>query len=188
MTQTDPPRRGPARPTGQRRGLVILYTGDGKGKTTAALGLILRAHGRGLRTALHQFIKHQDAHFGEHHALDTLGIPHAGLGDGFSWRSQDLDRSRAIAHEGWLAARAAILEDRCDLMVLDEITYPVTWQWIDLQDVIATLRERPQRQHVVLTGRDAHPALVDLADTVTEMRNTKHAFDAGIPAQRGIEH
>ena len=188
MTSTEPPREGPAKRAGQRRGLLILYTGDGKGKTTAALGLILRAHGRGLRTALYQFIKRQDAQFGEHHALDALHIPHAGLGDGFSWRSQDLDQSRAIAQQGWRTAKSAILEDRYDLIVLDEITYPITWGWIDLHDILDTLQHRRTSQHVVLTGRDADPALVNLADTVTEMRKLKHAYDADIPAQRGIEH
>ena len=188
MTPTNPPRHGPTKRTGQRRGLVLLFTGDGKGKTTAALGLLLRAHGRGLRTALYQFIKRQDAQFGEHHALDTLHIPHAGLGDGFSWRSHDLEQSRAIAAQGWLAAKTAILGGGHDLVVLDEITYPITWGWIDLHDILDTLKQRPPSQHVVLTGRDADPALIELADTVTDMRKLKHAFDADVPAQRGIEH
>lgn len=188
MTPTDPPRHGPVKRTGRRRGLVIVYTGDGKGKTTAALGLLLRAHGRGLTTALYQFIKRRDARFGEHHALDALGIPHAGLGDGFSWRSHDLDQSRSIAAQGWLAAKTAILGGGYDLVVLDEITYPITWGWIDLHDILDTLQQRPPSQHVVLTGRDADPALIDLADTVTDMRKLKHAFDADVPAQRGVEH
>lgn len=186
--QTPPTDKKPKKPAGQRRGLVIINTGHGKGKTTAALGLMVRAHGRGLRTRLFQFIKHEGAKFGEHRALEALGVPFEGLGDGFSWRSQDLERSKAIAQEGWEAAKAAILRSEYDLVVLDEITYPINWGWIDLHDVLWTLKERDLKMHVVLTGRDAPEDLVNYADTVTEMKKIKHAFDADVPAQRGIEH
>jgi cob(I)alamin adenosyltransferase len=183
-----PARRSTRKATGQRRGLLIVYTGHGKGKTSAALGLMVRAHGRGLRTRLFQFIKHSGARFGEHRSLEALGIPFQGLGDGFSWRSTDLEKSRAIAVEGWREAREAILAGDCDLMVLDEITYPIRWGWIAVDEVLAALGARGERMHVVLTGRDAHESLVEAADTVTEMRKVKHAFDANVPAQRGIEH
>jgi len=186
---TDPPtNRKTKKAQGERRGLVIVNTGHGKGKTTAALGLMVRAHGRGLRTRLFQFIKHEGAKFGEHRSFDALGIPYAGLGDGFSWRSQDLERSKELAREGWREARDAILSGDYDLVVLDEITYPVSWGWIDVGEVVETLRARPAKMHVVLTGRDAHEKLLEAADTVTEMRKVKHAFDAGVPAQRGVEH
>ncbi len=187
-TTTPPQNRKTEKATGERRGLVILNTGHGKGKTTAALGLMMRAHGRGLRTRLFQFIKHEGAKFGEHRALDTLGIPFEGLGDGFSWRSQDLDKSKALAQAGWEEAKAAILRGDYDLVVLDEVTYPVSWGWLDVDDVVETLTGRPEKMHVVLTGRDAHKKLVEAADTVTEMNKVKHAFEAGVPAQRGIEH
>ena len=188
MSDIPPTDRKTEKAQGQRRGLVIVNTGHGKGKTTAALGLLMRAHGRGLRTRLFQFIKHEGAKFGEHRALSELGVPFAGLGDGFSWRSQDLDKSRALAVEGWEEAKAAILSGRYDLVVLDEVTYPVSWGWINPDDVVQTLASRPEKMHVVLTGRDAHDKLIEAADTVTEMKKIKHAFDADVPAQRGIEH
>lgn len=188
MSTTPPTNMKTPKPQGQRKGLVMINTGNGKGKTTAALGLLMRASGRGLRTRLFQFIKHQDAFFGEHKSLDALGIPHEGLGDGFSWRSQDLEKSKQIAREGWQKAKAAILSGEYDLIVLDEITYPISWGWFEVEDVIETLKQRPKNMHVVLTGRDAHEKLVEYADTVTEMGPIKHAFDAGVPAQRGIEH
>ena len=187
-TQAPPTNKKTKKAQGERRGLVIINTGHGKGTTTAALGLMVRAHGRGLRTRLFQFIKHEGAKFGEHRSLEALGIPFAGLGDGFSWRSQDLERSKAIAQEGWEEAKAAILSGEYDMVVLDEVTYPVTWGWIDADDVLETLRNRSHKMHVVLTGRDAHDKLIEIADTVTEMKKVKHAFDADVPAQRGIEH
>ncbi len=180
-------RRTPSA-TGERRGLVIVNTGNGKGKTTAALGLLVRAAGRGLRTRLYQFIKHEGAKFGEHRSLDKLGVPYKGLGDGFSWKSRDLERSKQIAAEGWCEARAAVVGGDYDLVVLDEITYPLNWGWFELEDVLAALRERPKHVHVVLTGREAPEALIEFADTVTEMTKVKHAFEANAPAQKGIEH
>lgn len=188
MSTSPPTDRKTEKAKGERRGLIIINTGHGKGKTTAALGLMMRAHGRGLRTRLFQFIKHEGAKFGEHRSLATLEIPFAGLGDGFSWRSQDLDQSKALAVAGWEEAKAAILSGDYDLVVLDEVTYPVSWGWVDVDDVVNTLQVRPPKVHVVLTGRDAHEKLVETADTVTEMRKIKHAFDADVPAQRGIEH
>lgn len=185
---TPPTDRKTPKPQGERRGLVIVNTGHGKGKTTAALGLMTRAHGRGLKTRLFQFIKHAGAKFGEHRSFDALGIPYEGLGDGFSWRSQDLERSKRIAQEGWERAKRAILSGDYDLIVLDEITYPINWGWLELDSVLETLQTRPSKMHVVLTGRDAPEGLLGEADTVTEMHKVKHAFDADVPAQRGIEH
>jgi cob(I)alamin adenosyltransferase len=173
---------------GPRRGLVLVYTGAGKGKTTAALGLLLRASGRGLRTRLFQFLKHERAKFGEHRSLDRLGIPYQGLGDGFTWRSRDLERSADLALQGWRAAREALLSGDYDLIVLDEFTYPLKYGWVEWAEVEAALRARPAAVHVVITGRDALPELITLADTVTEMALVKHAYDQGIPAQAGIEH
>lgn len=185
---TPPANKKTKKAQGERRGLIIINTGHGKGKTTAALGLMTRAHGRGLRAKLFQFIKHEGAKFGEHRSFDTLEIPYVGLGDGFSWRSQDLEKSKRIAQDGWESAKTAILSGDYDLVVLDEITYPVSWGWFEVEDVVTTLANRPEKMHVVLTGRDAHERLISVADTVTEMKKIKHAFDADVPAQRGIEH
>ena len=119
--------------------------------------------------------------------FEQIGVPVEGLGDGFSWKSQDLERSAQLAREGWEKAKAAILGGEYFLVVCDEITYPLAFGWLDLQDVLDTLRNRPRDVHVCLTGRRCPQEIIDIADTVTEMRPVKHAFDAGIPAQRGIE-
>jgi len=174
-------------PEGERRGIVIVNTGDGKGKSTAAFGLALRAHGRGKAVRIFQFMKVPSARFGEHRMFQALGIPIEGLGDGFSWKSQDLEHSAQLARDGWARARATILGGAHFMVVLDEITYPLIYGWLPLESVLQTLRERPAHVHVVLTGRRCPPEIVALADTVTEMQMVKHAFQAGIPAQRGIE-
>ena len=189
--ETPPTERRYERPEGERRGLVILNTGDGKGKSTAAFGLALRAFGRhhvhGKQVRIFQFMKVPTARFGEHRMFEQIGLPIEGLGDGFSWKSKDLEHSAQLAQGGWQKARDAILDGEHFLVVLDEITYPLIYGWLPLDEVLATLRERPKDVHVCLTGRRCPPELVELADTVTEMTLVKHAFKAGIPAQRGIE-
>ena len=176
---------------GERRGIIIVNTGNGKGKSTAAFGLALRAFGRthvhGKLVKIFQFMKVPSARFGEHRVFEQLGIPVEGLGDGFSWKSQDLERSAHLARDGWQKCKAAILCGDYFLVVLDEITYPLIYGWMPLDDVLLTLKNRPKHVHVVLTGRDCPQEIIDLADTVTEMTMIKHAFDAGIPSQRGIE-
>lgn len=119
--------------------------------------------------------------------FEQIGIPIEGLGDGFSWKSQDLEHSAQLARDGWQKARADILSGDYFLVVLDEITYPLIYGWLPLQEVLDTLAARPKEVHVCLTGRRCPPELIALADTVTEMTMVKHAFKAGIPAQRGIE-
>ena len=174
-------------PTAERRGLILVHTGDGKGKSTAAFGLALRAHGRGKPVQIYQFMKVPSARFGEHRLFEQLGVPILGLGDGFSWKSKDLDHSAELAREGWARAEATIRAGEHFLVVLDEIMYPLRYGWIPLEPVLACLRERPGHVHVVLTGRNAPAELVELADTVTEMKLVKHHYQAGVPAQRGIE-
>lgn len=183
-----PPTEKPYEPRlGERRGLLIVHTGDGKGKSTAAFGLALRAHGRGKRVKIYQFIKPDGARFGEHRVFEQLGIPVEGLGDGFSWKSRDLEHSAELARAGWQRAHADILGGEYFMVTLDEITYPLLYGWLPLEEVLATLRDRRKDVHVVLTGRRCPGELIELADTVTEMALVKHAFRAGIPAQRGIE-
>jgi cob(I)alamin adenosyltransferase len=171
----------------RNQGLVIVNTGSGKGKTTAALGLLLRASGQGLRVAMFQFIKAKSGNWGEQRAARTLGVDIVPLGSGFTWTSDDLERDRALAHEGWAQCRAAIESGGFDLVVMDEMTYCFTFGWLDLAEVLDVLRRRPAGQHVVITGRDAPQELIDFADLVTEMREIKHPFAAGVKAQKGIE-
>ena len=191
QTETPPTEKRYDRPEGERRGLVIVNTGDGKGKSTAAFGLALRAFGRqhvhGRQVKIFQFMKVPTARFGEHRMFEQIGLPIEGLGDGFSWKSKDLDHSAQLARDGWQRAKAAILSGEFFMVTLDEVTYPLIYGWLPLDDVLETLRTRPSHVHVVLTGRRCPPEIIELADTVTEMAMVKHAFKAGIPAQRGIE-
>ena len=181
----------PARPAKRRRvrhGLVIVNTGEGKGKTTAAFGVIFRAWGRDFRTRMFQFIKNTGAQFGEHRAASRLGIPIESLGDGFTWLSKDMDRTAALAVEQWRRCREAILKGEEDIIVLDEFTYALHYGWVPVADVIDTLKRRPDTLHVIITGRHAPQELIDYADLVTEMRMIKHPYqERGIKAQQGIE-
>ena len=189
--ENPPVERTTPKPEGERRGLILIHTGDGKGKSTAAFGLALRAFGRqhvhGKQVRIFQFMKVPSARFGEHRAFEQLGLAVEGLGDGFSWKSKDLEHSGQLAREGWQKAKAAILDGTHFLVVLDEITYPLIYGWLPLDDVLQTLQQRPRDVHVCLTGRRCPPELIEIADTVTEMTLVKHAFKAGVPAQRGIE-
>jgi cob(I)alamin adenosyltransferase len=175
-------------PRDQRHGLLIVNTGDGKGKTTAALGLLLRASGRGMRVGMFQFIKSAEAAYGEHHAARALGVEIVPLGDGFTWLSTDLEADRALAARGWAQVATVLADGTFDVLILDELTYPLSYGWLDADMVIAAIRARPTGTHVVVTGRNAHPALVEAADLVTEMRLVKHPYrEQGIGAQPGIE-
>ena len=171
-----------------RHGLVIINTGEGKGKTTAALGVIFRAWGRDFDIRMFQFIKHTGARFGEHRAAKRLNIPIESLGDGFTWLSKDMDRTAALAVEQWNHCKEAIVGGGEDIIVLDEFTYAMHYGWIPVGEVIDTLRRRPDSMHVIITGRYAPQELIDYADLVTEMKPIKHPFaERGIRAQKGIE-
>jgi len=173
----------------KRRGLVIVNTGDGKGKTTAALGILRRAWGRGMRVVMVQWIKHQTANWGEIRAAKKMGVEVVPMGAGFTWiPKKDPDTDARLARAAWALAREKILSDQYDIVILDEITYAFNYGWLDLEEVLEVLRQRPPRLHVVLTGRNAPQKLIDFADLVTEMRLVKHPYrDQGIPAQPGIE-
>ncbi len=175
------------RPDRRAKGLVIVNTGPGKGKTTAALGLLLRAWGQGLRVVMLQFIKARSGNWGETRAARRLGVEILSLGAGFTWTSSDIEHDRALARAGWERCRSAIEGGAYDVVVLDELTYCLTFGWLDVEEVLEVLRRRPPGQHVVITGRDAPPPLIEFADLVTEMREVKHPYHAGVRAQKGIE-
>ena len=183
----EPPVQAPHRATRRAPSLVILHTGDGKGKTTAAMGIVMRAAGHDQRVAVVQFMKSGRWRSGERLAAEHLGVDWSVIGDGFTWDSEDLDRAAEVAREAWAEAAALIAAGGHDVVVLDEVTYSMTWGWLATEDVVAAVRERPEHVSVVLTGRDAPPELVELADTVTEHENVKHAFDDGVAAKKGID-
>ncbi len=167
--------------------LVIVLTGQGKGKTTAALGVVLRAWGRGMKAVVLQFVKRRTANYGENRAARKLGIEMIPLGEGFTWLSKDIEKDKATARQCWELARQKINSGQYDIVVLDEMTYPMTYGWIPVEEVIDTLRQRPQGLHVIVTGRDAPQELIDLADLVTEMREVKHPYQKGVKARPGID-
>jgi cob(I)alamin adenosyltransferase len=182
-------RRVEVRRRNLKKGLVIVNTGNGKGKTTAALGLLTRAWGRDLRLGGIQFFKHENANFGELRSAKRMGIELTPMGDGFTWTSRDMDETQARALHGWELAKQRIAGGSYDLFVLDEFTYLLHFGWLDVGEVIAWLREhKPPMLHLVITGRDAPPELIAFADLVTEMREIKHPYkDQGVRAQPGIE-
>ena len=181
------PPKPPPPPAVTPRSLVLVNTGDGKGKSTAAFGVIMRAVARGWRVCVIQFIKSNKWKVGEEKVGRQLGVDWLKGGDGFTWESPDLDRSEGRAAAAWQLAAAAIAGGEYQLVVLDEITYPMNWGWIDAAEVIDAIRWRPPKVNVIATGRDAPQPLIEVADTVTEMVKLRHAYDRGIRARRGID-
>ena len=176
-------------PETKRKGLLIVNTGDGKGKTTAALGILLRAWGRGMRPCVIQFMKSGTGQWGEVKAARKLGIEWHSLGDGFTWTSRDMDETIAKARHAWAVAREKITSNEYDLILLDEFTYPLQFGWLDTQGVLAWLKEnKPPKLHLLITGRDAPGQLIDIADLVTEMKSVRHPYENGVAAQPGIEY
>jgi cob(I)alamin adenosyltransferase len=169
-------------------GRIIIHTGEGKGKTTAAFGMALRASGHGLKTAIVQFIK-GTWDYGETKALESLpNVELSRIGSGFTWLEDDPSVPRGLAEEAWRLAKDLAASDRYDLLILDELNYAIGEGFIPVGDVLAMLAAKPQRLSVVITGRGAPPELIEVADTVTDMRSVKHAFEEGVPARRGIEY
>ena len=172
----------------RQKGLVVVNTGMGKGKSTAAFGIMFRAWGRGMKVCAVQFIKNDKSMYGEQMAAEKLGIEMIPSGRGFTWTSKDLAEDASRARNGWRIAKEIIAAGDHDVVVLDEITYPMRYGWIDTAEVVTTLKERPPIVHVVLTGRHAPAETIDAADLVTEMQQVKHPYhDQNIGAQRGIE-
>lgn len=188
MTDQTPPTEAPNKATERAASLVLINTGDGKGKSTAAFGTAIRAVARGWRVAVIQFLKSGDWSVGEEKMGREIGIDWWALGDGFTWDSDDMEESEAIAREAWNHAQSIINSGKYDVVVLDEVTYPLNWGWIDLEDAVDVIKRRPEKVNLILTGRDASEALINVADTVTDMKKVKHAFDAGILARRGIDY
>jgi cob(I)alamin adenosyltransferase len=171
-----------------RHGLVIVNTGNGKGKTTAMLGILLRAWARDMRVCVIQFIKAETGNWGEIKAARKLNIEWHALGDGFTWTSKDLNESGNKARQAWALAQDKIASGQYALIGLDEMTYAFHYGWLDVNAVVDWLRiNKPRDLHLVITGRDAPPELIEFADLVTEMREIKHPFSKGILAQAGVE-
>ena len=182
--------------TRQRRNrpLVVVHTGDGKGKSTAAFGLALRGWNQGWSIAVFQFVKSAKWRLGEQTAFEQLPqgfgtVEWHKMGSGWSWsrKQGDEEDHAAAAAEGWAEIKRRIAAEEHDLLLLDEFTYPINWGWVDVDDVVETLANRPGHQHVVITGRRADPQLVEAADLVTEMTKVKHPMDVGQKGQKGIE-
>ena len=167
--------------------LVLVNTGHGKGKSTAAFGTLLRAVARGWDSAVVQFLKSGKWNTGEEKTCRRLGVDWFAAGDGFTWDSNDLDETKAKAVAAWKFAEELIAAGDHRLIVLDEISYAMTWGWIDAGEVAAAIVARPREVNLILTGRDMAPEVIEVADTVTEMVKVKHPFDRGIRAKKGID-
>ncbi len=172
------------------KGLLMVNTGDGKGKTTCALGLMMRAAGRGMNCCMVQFMKSKTDRYGEHESAELLGIEIHTMGDGFTWDTKDTAQDIKTSEETWELCRQKMQSEEYDLLVFDELVYVLDYKFLDLQkvlDEIKFVREKQPHLHIVVTGRNAPPELIEIADLVTEMKEIKHPFHAGIFAQQGIE-
>ncbi|QQS42412.1 MAG: cob(I)yrinic acid a,c-diamide adenosyltransferase [Acidobacteriota bacterium] len=172
------------------RGLLIVNTGDGKGKTTCAIGLIVRAAGQGLKCCMIQFMKSKTDRYGEHVSLEKLGVEVHTMGDGFTWDTQDKEQDIRTSEETWALCVEKMRSGEYDLLVFDELVYVLDYGFLDTEAILKEIREVREDQpalHIVVTGRNAPEALVEAADLVTEMTEVKHPFHAGIYAQQGIE-
>lgn len=170
----------------EEHGLLIVITGNGKGKSTSGFGTIARAVGHGLNTAVVQYIKGTWA-CGERQLLANAGVEFHVMNTGFTWNTQDKEKDIAAAQVVWQETKRLLTDKSIDVLLLDEITYMVSYKYIDLEEVITALKNRPAMQHVIITGRACHRSLIELADTVSEIQSVKHAFDSGVKAQKGID-
>jgi cob(I)alamin adenosyltransferase len=173
---------------GRVASLVLVNTGHGKGKSSAAFGVMGRAWARGWKVGVVQFVKGGKWKVGERKLAEHLDIDWQVLGDGFTWESTDLDETAAKGRHAWQVAEAKLASGEYDMLILDELTYAVTYGWVPVEDVVAGVLNRDPKTNVVITGRDAAPELIEIADTVTEMRMVKHAYERGIKARKGIEY
>jgi len=167
--------------------LLIVNTGHGKGKSTAAFGMMIRGVARDWKVGVVQFVKSGDWNVGEEKIGRQLGVDWTTLGEGFSWDSKNLVQDQETGALAWAKAQQLLMSGTYDLLIFDELTYPLNWKWIEMQPVLDALVTRPRNVHVVVTGRDAPQALIDIADTVSEIKNIKHAYQKGFKAKRGID-
>ena len=172
----------------KKKGLLVVYTGDGKGKTTAALGMVFRALGRGLKVSVIQFIKGRWKTGEQLMAARLEGLDWKVMGRGFTWESEDLELDKQAAQQAWQEASGVLSGGTADLLVLDELTYTFQLGFLDLDQVLDSLKKRPPAMHVVITGRGAPAALLEAADLVTEMNPIKHPFQQGVAAQPGVDY
>jgi len=170
----------------EERGLIIVITGNGKGKSTSGFGTVARAVGHGLNAAVVQFIKGTWA-CGERNLLENAGVSFDVMATGFTWNTQDKAQDIAAAQKVWQRSKALLKDENVDVVLLDELTYMLSFKYLDLDEMITALNNRPKDQHVIITGRACHRAIIELADTVSEVQSIKHAFDSGVKAQKGID-
>ncbi|WP_239480443.1 cob(I)yrinic acid a,c-diamide adenosyltransferase [Parashewanella hymeniacidonis] len=171
----------------EEKGVLLVLTGNGKGKSTSGFGTVARAVGHGNKAAVVQFIKGTWA-CGERNLLENVGVEFHVMGTGFTWETQDKEKDTAAALSAWESAEKLLSDESIDCVLLDELTYMVSYHYLDVERVIQALNNRPKMQHVIITGRACHRKLIDLADTVSEVKPIKHAFEAGIKAQVGFDY
>ncbi|MGL4835409.1 MAG: cob(I)yrinic acid a,c-diamide adenosyltransferase [Shewanella sp.] len=169
------------------KGILLVLTGNGKGKSTSGFGTVARAVGHGKKAAVVQFIK-GTWECGERNLLEGAGVTFHVMGTGFTWETQDKEKDTAAALVAWEAAEALLQDESIDCVMLDELTYMVSYHYLDVERVLTALNNRPPMQHVIITGRACHRAIIELADTVSEVQPIKHAFEAGIKAQPGFDY
>ena len=170
----------------EERGLLIVITGNGKGKSTSGFGTLTRAVGHGYTSAALQFIK-GDWECGERNLLENNGVEFHVMATGFTWDTQDKSKDIAAATKVWAEAKRLLKDESINVVLLDELTYMLSYKYLDLDEVIEAIVNRPAMQHVIITGRACHRSIIELADTVSEVQPLKHAFDNGIKAQKGID-
>lgn len=185
----NPPENDP-RPKELRtpKSLLLVHTGHGKGKSSSAFGVMIRGVARDWKVGVVQFVKSGNWNVGEEKIGRQLGVDWFALGEGFTWDSQNLDQDKQLGAQAWSKAQELLGSGIYDLLIFDELTYLLNWNWTETQPVIDALLKRPEHTSVVVTGRDAPQSLIDIADTVTEMRNIKHAYESGFKAKSGIDY
>ncbi|MFT5295340.1 MAG: cob(I)alamin adenosyltransferase [Colwellia sp.] len=171
----------------EERGVFVVITGNGKGKSTSGFGTVLRAIGHGQKAGIVQFIKGSKWECGEMNILKQFAVQHHVMGTGFTWETQSTETDLAAAKVAWQKSKEMLSDETLDIVLLDEMTYMVKYGYIELDDIIEALNNRPKMQHVLITGRACHRRLIDLADTVSEVQPIKHAFKAGVKAQKGLD-